>query len=170
MTNQPLKHCYWVVQNKFLAGEYPRDLDGDSSRKKIDALIGAGVTAFIDLTEKTEGLLPYEEYLQAYQGVSYQRFPIRDISVPRSKEVAVSILDAIDSHISQGRTVYVHCWGGVGRTGLIVGCWLTRNGGDGKSALLRLRELWQECPKSVSRISPETREQERYILDWKKTP
>jgi len=90
--------------------------------------------------------------------------------VPRSKEGAVSILDAIDSHISQGRTVYVHCWGGVGRTGLIVGCWLTRNGGDGKSALLRLRELWQECPKSVSRISPETREQERYILDWKKTP
>ena len=170
MTNQPIKHCYWVVQNKFLAGEYPRDLDGDSSRKKIGALIRAGVTAFIDLTEKTEGLLPYEEYLQAHQGVSYQRFPIRDISAPRSKEVTVSILDAIDSHIAHGRTVYVHCWGGVGRTGLIVGCWLTRNGGNGKSALLRLRELWQQCPKSVSRISPETSEQERYILDWKKTP
>ncbi len=170
MTNQPIKHCYWVVQSKFLAGEYPRDRDADSSRKKIDALVGAGVTAFIDLTEKTEGLLPYKEYLQAHKGVSYQRFPIRDISVPRSKKVTVSILDAIDSHISQGRTVYVHCWGGVGRTGLIVGCWLTRNCGDGKSALLRLRELWQQCPKSVSRISPETREQERYIMNWKNTP
>ncbi len=24
--------------------------------------------------------------------------------------------------------VYVHCWGGVGRTGTVVGCWLLRHG------------------------------------------
>jgi hypothetical protein len=51
---------------------------------------------------------------------------------------------------------------------LIVGCWLARHHcGDGKSALLRLRKLWQQCAKSVSRQSPETSEQERYIMNWK---
>jgi protein-tyrosine phosphatase len=145
--NRPIEHCYWVVPNRFLAGEYPRDHDRDSSRKKIDALIGAGVTAFIDLTEETEGLLPYAEYLQAYQGISHQRFGIRDVSLPQSKEVTVAILDSIDAHMEQGRLVYVHCWGGVGRTGLIVGCWLTRNTGDGKSALLRLRKTLAALPK-----------------------
>jgi protein-tyrosine phosphatase len=165
--SKPIEHCYWVVESKFLAGEYPRTKDREPSRQKIDTLIRAGVTAFIDLTEETEGLLPYDECLQRYQGVSHQRFAIRDVSVPRSKEVTVAILDAIDAHIAQGRTVYVYCWGGVGRTGLIDGCWLARHCRDGKSALLRLRELWQHCPKSLNRQSPETTEQERYIMNWK---
>jgi len=58
-------------------------------------------------------------------------------------------------------------WGGVGRTGVIIGCWLARHRGGGEAALIQLRELWQQCPKSAFRQSPETLEQERYVLDWK---
>ena len=56
---KPFEHCYWVVENKFLAGEYPRTKEPGASQKKIDALIRAGVTLFVDLTEENEGLLPY---------------------------------------------------------------------------------------------------------------
>ena len=35
-----------------------------------------------------------------------------------SAEEERQILDAIDSEISEGQKVYVHCWGGIGRTGL----------------------------------------------------
>ena len=161
---QPIENCYWVVPGKFLAGEYPRNKDEESSRVKIDSLISAGVTNFIDLTEEDENLLPYTGLLEK---ASHQRFPIRDVSVPSSTSTTVTILNTIDLHISQDRVVYLHCWGGIGRTGMIVGCWLARHGLDSESALLHLRELWQQCPKSSFRKSPETKEQERYILQWK---
>ena len=160
---QPVENCYWVVPGKFLAGEYPRNKDVESSQEKIDTLISAGVSAFIDLTEEDENLLPYAGLIS---GASHQRFPIRDVSVPLSIIATVTILDNIDHHLRQERMVYLHCWGGIGRTGVIVGCWLARHGFGGESALLRLRELWQQCPKSSFRKSPETEEQERYILQW----
>ena len=164
---RPIEHCYWVVENKLLAGEYPGTKETDSSKKKVDELVRAGITLFIDLTKKTEGLLPYSNFLRPHKRASHRQFPICDVSIPRSKKIAIRILDAIDTEISNGGIVYVHCWGGVGRTGLIVGCWLARHCGNGNDALIRLRELWQHCPKSRTRQSPETSEQERYIIDWK---
>lgn len=159
----PIEHCYWVVPGRLLAGEYPRNKDEESSREKISALLRSGITIFIDLTEENEGLLPYAGLIGT---ASHKRFAIRDLSVPASAGVTAAILDAIDHHVRQGEMVYVHCWGGVGRTGLIVGCWLARHGLGGKAALVRLRELWQRCPKSAYRRTPETREQEQYILRW----
>jgi protein-tyrosine phosphatase len=167
--NQKMNQCYWVVQNKFLAGEYPRSLEEKSSREKIVFLIKAGVSAFIDLTEESEGLKPYSHLLDKYKGVSHDRFPMQDMSIPAAKEITVAVLDAIDKHIQEERIVYVHCWGGVGRTGVIVGCWLARHGWRGDSALVRLRELWQQCPKSAYRITPETKEQRQYIAGWEET-
>lgn len=166
MTSQPIEHCYWVVPGKFLAGEYPRNKDKNSSISKINSLIGAGVSAFVDLTEKHEGLFPYSELIGT---ASHDRFPIPDLSIPESSEVTVAVLDAIDCHIGQGRVVYLHCWGGVGRTGVIVGCWLARHGYKGQAALDRLHRLWQECPKSNHRKSPETGEQEQYIVLWEES-
>ena len=87
--------------------------------------------------------------------------------MPKSHEFTKEILDAIDFHISEGGTVYVHCLGGVGRTGTIVGCWLARhNGYDGKAALRRLRELWRENPKSRHANTPERNHQADYVLNW----
>ena len=165
MLTQPIKHCYWVVPGQFLAGEYPRNRDDESSPAKLAALADAGIAAFIDLTEEGE-LRPYSQWLNP-PSQSYQRFPIRDLSTPASPELAVSILDAIDEQINKGRPVYLHCWGGVGRTGTIVGCWLARHGYAGAAALERLQELWSACPKSAYRMSPEMPAQRRYVRDWR---
>jgi protein-tyrosine phosphatase len=161
---QPIKYCYWVEPNKLIAGEYHRDKDEDTSKKKIKALLASGIRVFIDLTEENEGLEPYSFMIN---GASHFRFPIRDQSIPQSFDLTVTILDAIDRQIDDGKLVYVHCRGGIGRTGVIVGCWLARHGLGGKKALYRLNELWQECPKSVFRESPESFEQEEYIRSWK---
>ena len=165
-THKPIENCYWVIPGQFLAGEYPGDIDEEFSRVKINDLILSGITAFIDLTEENEGLLPYSGLLKT---ASHQRFSIRDVSIPSSTVITVAILDAIDHQIQQGGMVYLHCWGGVGRTGVIVGCWLARHGFKGESALARLHELWKQCPKSTYRRSPETNEQEQYIVKWGKS-
>jgi hypothetical protein len=169
MPTQPIEYCYWVSPNQLLAGEYPRTLEDKASRKKIGDLVRAGVRAFIDLTEESEGLLPYAHLLDQYKGhgVTHQRFPIQDVSAPKSKAATKATLNAIDRHIQDSRIVYVHCWGGVGRTGVIVGCWLARHGYPGESALARLQELWQQCPKSAYRVSPETMAQKQYVAMWR---
>ena len=162
--NKPIEHCYWVVPGKLLAGEYPGTQEEKEARKKVAKLTDAGVAAFIDLTEECE-LEPYA----AWTGqAEHLRFGIPDVSVPSSHERTAATLDAIDERMDAGKLVYVHCWGGVGRTGLIIGCWLARHCGSGSEALERIAELWETCPKSKWRPeSPETQDQKDYVRNWR---
>ena len=119
---RPNANTYWVVPHKFLAGEYPGDKDPVKARQKIKRFLEVGVRHFVDLTEFGEyEFVPYEAILEESRAANitatYQRFPIRDISVPSDAEYLAEILLAIDRRIRQGGAVYVHCRGGVGRTG-----------------------------------------------------
>jgi len=161
MTERPIANSYWVSEGRLLAGEYPGTGSRETAQARIEAFLRAGVDVFVDLTAKGE-LRPYDDLVAP---AHYVRFPLCDVSVPDSENKMVEILDAIDGHLSAGRLVYVHCWGGIGRTGTVVGCWLARRDG-GKQALAILEDLWMECPKSAYASSPETDEQRRYILEW----
>jgi len=165
---KPFENSYWVVPGRFLAGEYPRNKDRDSSLVKIRDIVHGGVNCFIDLTAKQDGLEPYTDLLADFpdRKIAYRNFPIDDVSVPDSTQDMEDILDAIDAALNKDQTVYIHCWGGIGRTGVVVGCWLSRHGFMGFFALKKLEDLWSDCPKSAYRKSPETREQENYIVNW----
>ena len=103
-------------------------------------------------------------------GALHERFPVADMGVPDTPALTTAALDAIDRHIANGRTVYVHCFGGVGRTGVIVGCWLVRHGRTGDEALERLAELWRDCPKSSRHPrSPQMPEQLDYVRNWRES-
>jgi hypothetical protein len=168
---RPNLKTYWVVPHKFLAGEYPGDKDPGKAREKINRFLEAGVRHFIDLTEFGEsGLLPYEAILSEESRVTgitttYQRLAIRDNSVPSDALHLAEILFAIDRRKRQGEAVYVHCWGGVGRTGLVVACWLQEHGRTPEAALEELGTLWKTTEKGAWRRSPETPKQ----VDWVKT-
>ena len=134
-------------------------------------MLDAGINHFIDLTEQGE-LKPYvavaEEVARSLGlTIGYERHPVADVSVPRSPEHMASILSAINDALDDGKTVYVHCWGGVGRTGIVIGCWLVRSGHTGDAALRQIAEWWQGMEK-VSRkpVSPETCEQRAYVRSW----
>ena len=168
--NKPIKNSYWVVEGNFLAGEYPGSKDASIAKKRIKSFIDNGIDCFINLTEEHEPLNKYDSIVEEFSGnnknVILKRFPIQDVSVPNSKEYTIEILDFIDEQLKLNRKIYIHCWGGIGRTGTIVGCWLSRHGSKGTNALSKLKELWKTCGKFHTSDSPETKEQENYIINW----
>jgi protein-tyrosine phosphatase len=77
------------------------------------------------------------------------------------------ILDDVDAALEAGGSVYVHCWGGIGRTGTVVGCWLMRHGLDGGDPLARIADLRRNLP-AASVASPETLAQRTMVSAWKR--
>ena len=165
-----LVECYWVIPGKLLAGEYPAHVEDEDAGARLDSLLNAGIDTFIDLTELDE-LATYAPLLEeraARRGaqVQYERFPIVDFGLPERGRMR-SILDRIDEALAADHKVYLHCWGGVGRTGMSVGCYLVRHGMTGSQAIQQIAEWWLSMPKHMwSPHSPETVEQVQFILDW----
>jgi len=168
--NRPIPESYWVEPGRFLAGEYPASGYGAQQDRHLYAFLETGIDTFIDLTDPEE-LPPYLPVLKeraSYYGIDvrYKRFSIKDHTVP-SPDTMRAILDEIDSSLAAGRSVYVHCWGGIGRTGTTVGCYLVRKGYSGQEALAQLAEWWREVPKSrFWPTSPETSRQMEFVLNW----
>jgi protein-tyrosine phosphatase len=99
--------------------------------------------------------------------IHYKRFTITDHDIP-APETMRAVLDEIDSALAAGRKVYLHCWGGIGRTGTVVGCYLIRHGHSGRDALKQMAEWWKDVPKSrIWLHTPETTQQMDFILNWK---
>ena len=66
--DRPLANSYWVIPGRFLAGEYPGAMEEPEAQVKINRLLDAGISCFIDLTEPGEsGLLPYHHLLKRTQ-------------------------------------------------------------------------------------------------------
>jgi len=94
----------------------------------------------------------------------YSRHSIVDLDVP-SLDLMVQILAEIESKITKNEVVYVHCWGGVGRTGTVVACHLINSGLSADEALARIPEM-RAGRFREDRPSPETPEQNAFVRAW----
>lgn len=176
LEHYPIINSYRVGENdsRLFAGEYPGTYPGDKDDEKgiykLKCLVGFGITHIIDLTE--EGVMrPYSQWLP--KGIVYRRFPIVDVSVPADTVSVMKLLDDVEDILANDKhKVYIHCYGGVGRTGTIVGCWIGRQCRDYDTALSTLKTYFGQCPKAVNRVTPETEEQKlfikRFIADYNK--
>ncbi|MBN1382694.1 MAG: dual specificity protein phosphatase family protein [Deltaproteobacteria bacterium] len=142
----------------------------------MNELINAGIRHVINLMEEDERdhdgnlFTPYEKRfldIAAAHGihVTWERIPIQDVSVP-TEQGMVKILDSIDRAMEGQRPVYVHCWGGKGRTGTVVGCYLVRHGlAVGSEALERIKTLRRHDLRAHE-PSPETNQQRNFVCRW----
>ena len=164
----PIEDSYWVQPGRLLAGEYPGHLDEARARDKVRRLIAAGVTSFLDLTEEGE-LNPYDELARAEaarlgRSVKHRRMPIPDVCVTDDNGMT-AILDVLDAALASGEVVYVHCYGGIGRTGLVIGCHLARHGTPGPAAIAQIAE-WRRTTPDGHRESPQTPDQGAMVRRW----
>ena len=141
--------------------------------EKLGKFLDAGVTCFVDLTEEHE-LEPYagileDEATRRGLRVRYQRLPIPDMGTP-SVDRMRHILEVIDEAGQSGETLYLHCWGGVGRTGTVVGCCLIRHGSSAEAALQTVGELFGTMsPEKLWRHpegSPQRSGQRAFVREW----
>lgn len=171
----PIKNSYYVNRDlKIYAGEYPGDKDDERCKMKLNSFAWSKFKCFYDLTCEGE-LAPYAHHLQDDQ--HHVRFPISDCSVPEDTASVAQLCQNIISQAEQQEEdafcncIYIHCWGGVGRTGTIVAClyaYLMRNQGFGAEelytkAMQQLQDGFSRCPKSKHRVSPENNLQRNFV-------
>ncbi len=166
----PIPDSYWPIDGLLLAGEYPGSRHRAMTRERLARFLDAGIRTFIDLTEETEPLEKYDRALAELSAeraltTKHIRICIEDAALPADASVMTRILDTIRQEIAAGQPVYLHCWGGIGRTGTVIGCWLVESGMTGLDAIDRIAELREHTPDRFSR-SPETESQRQYICEW----
>lgn len=137
-----LFHAWWADDDRILAGEYPGSPDESTQHLKLSLLADAGIETIVDLTRPDDGLAPYEHHwnaLGAARGRNHRRLhhPIRDVSVTTPEGYDAIVAD-LDRETASGSPVFVHCWGGVGRTGTVVGCWHVSRGSTADAAVDRI--------------------------------
>ena len=172
----PFPRSYWVQPGRLLAGCYPGAPGPREVARKLRGLLDAGIRAVVNLMEPEETdhqgrpFTPYEEHLYRLASerdvaMSCLRLPIPDQCVP-TRETMRQILDAIDAFLENDTPVYLHCWGGKGRTGTVVGCWLVRHGlATGDEALRMVQYLRRNDP-TANHPSPENRIQCNMVRTW----
>ncbi len=175
-TAVPFARSYWVSQDELLAGCYPGDSNPEKAHLKLSGLLDAGIRVVLSLQEEGEtdhsghAFAPYEAKLKSlaeHRGMAVEcvRMAIKDVNVP-TRAFMVDILNFIDTCIANGSPVFVHCWGGHGRTGTVVGCWLARHGiAQGDGALNLIQHL-RRNEQTASSASPETRAQCEMVRYW----
>lgn len=157
----PNPEAYFVT-DALIAGGYPAGDGADADGGRVARFETLGVTTFVDLTHPADALPPYEASLRTS---SYVAHPIVDMATPGVARME-RILDDIDTAVADGGIVYVHCWGGIGRTGTVVGCWLVRHRLDDGDPIARLVEL-RRLALDSSMPSPQTTAQRAMVRTWR---
>ena len=126
----------------------------------IDILKRLGVTARISLLSEEE-----EEHLYATLGAGLGHFelrcyPILDFGVPKIRDLAMFLMsyifspydreEAYSRGMPSSEHIYLHCRGGMGRTGVMAGALLIASGMSVDRALAKLYELrGPHCPETI---------------------
>jgi len=127
----PTNSSNWVVKGLVLCGENPGSLDLVSHVSNMALLANVGITTFVCLQQAKE-LTRMKSYIDDYReqvsrlsstetSVSFLHFPIEDGGEADDDAQLLEFVKNLASHIEGGQQrLYIHCWAGRGRTGIVV--------------------------------------------------
>ncbi|NKB57526.1 MAG: protein tyrosine phosphatase [Alphaproteobacteria bacterium] len=134
---------------------------GERLRDDIQAFSDMGVTRIVSLLEYREaqqlGLAKESETCGEFE-IEFVQYPIEDRGLPEKPSFA-ALVESTCAALRAGGNIAVHCRAGIGRTGMVASCILTRFAVDAEEAIsivsgARLLEI------------PDTDEQRRFILNF----
>jgi protein-tyrosine phosphatase len=137
----------------------PRPRSGDWLDDEIKSWKMGGVEVVVSLLddEEVEELgLANEPEIISQAGMEFVAFPIKDREVPESRRVTQEFLRKLESYLTDGRRVAVHCRAGVGRSAMIGAALLALSGMDVDAAFKSIAEA-RGCPV------PDTTEQKKWV-------
>jgi protein-tyrosine phosphatase len=130
--------------------DYERSLEAD-----LDSLCESGIQAVLCLLSHDE----FERYgvvglLDRYrnEGMDVLHLPTID-RTPPSDDSLDQAMTWISGHVAAGRSVLVHCVGGLGRAGTVAGCWPRQHGLSGDEAIRVVREF--RSPRAIETFQQE---------------
>ncbi len=152
-----MSFCPGKIQADARTGAWTRDL-----KKDIQRIREWGASTVISLIEVHEfGELQVANLPNAVteHGMSWIHLPIRDMQAPGAGFIPywLKLGQELVNELAQGNRVFVHCKGGLGRTGTIAACLLIESGMTNLGAIELVRMARQ---KTI-----ETMQQELYVMN-----
>ncbi|NKC16108.1 MAG: phosphatase [Gammaproteobacteria bacterium] len=133
---------------------------GNCANSDLHALTTWGATILVTLVESHElamlGLSHLEQRAQE-AGLRWHHLPIRNMSTPTAQWLATwrSLSPRLHEALKQENSIAIHCWAGLGRTGLVSAMLLMEGGYSATRAIAQVR---QARPGTI-----ETQEQEQFV-------
>lgn len=134
----------WVIDNRLGGSRGPR------SKSDLIMLKQQGVRALVRLVEPYEAQVTTKEINEV--GLEDYNEPVRDFTAPTQTQID-KIIAYIDSHLESDVPVGVSCNAGIGRSGVILACYLVRKGLGAKEALELVRNKRGRGPEVSEQIS-----------------
>jgi len=158
------------VDERVWAGEYPVwEWEQSAGMRQLKLFTDFGINCFLDLTENSE-MPPYAPFLP--DNIGRCSFPIRNCSIPDSVRRVADLFRNIDEVLANRPDVklYIHCVGGVGRTGMMVACYyIYFKGMSADEALAEMRRRFAAHGRSAWMTAPETEAQVNFIREFADT-
>lgn len=127
-------------KSAFSGVEHYRDLATDFDDLKAEPI---EVDILVNLMEEDEGLrYQMDEYDELAQqaALTVRRYPIEDQKVPTDFATFSTLVNELYGDLRAGKTVVVHCLGGLGRSGTLAACLLIRAGMGADEAIALTRK------------------------------
>lgn len=151
----PTYRSNWVIRDSLCVGACP-------TQSEADAIMDAGFTAFVCLQTPHE----IDSYRCTYE-VATRRyaFPIEDGRTPSERD-AFRWAHMVWDLLYRGERVYMHCYGGHGRAGLMAALVLQISGMSVEEALDTVQRLHDTRVKCGNVASPTTASQLQMARDF----
>lgn len=175
----------WVVPGMVMAGAYPGALEDRANELQLKTILNKGIDTFVCLQDELTDEIPEEVWrsgngLRPYfvdarriskKPLIWRHLPIVDGSVADDDVTEALVLDLIED-IKAGRILYVHCWGGHGRAGVVVALLLAVLYGLPVNEALKRSQAYHDCRVETQNVkSPSTVAQrtqvKRLLQKWK---
>mmetsp|Transcript_2457 Transcript_2457/g.4125 ORF Transcript_2457/g.4125 Transcript_2457/m.4125 type:complete len:359 (+) Transcript_2457:184-1260(+) len=147
----PTPWSNWVIPGRIIAGAYPASLDDVETERILSTMLELGVNTFVCLQAEVNintpehawraqhGLRPYIKDAQkilskahetgnpriTQQKIDFLHLPIIDGNVTTDSAMN-RLAEDCNERVLRGEKMYIHCWGGHGRTGTLVAVMLGR--------------------------------------------